>query len=140
MKEIIHRKRNLIVLLVLLAIILISSVSAVLIQKNSGPKLEVVVQYGDQEILRVPLKKDAMYKIEDGQASEVPADTTLESLGEEAYPSHHDVNLLEVKDGEVWMAESNCSNQVCVSIGKLSGSDYDFPITCLPHGLIVVIE
>ncbi|HCS67919.1 MAG TPA: NusG domain II-containing protein [Oribacterium sp.] len=140
MKETIHRKRNLIMLLVLLGIILISFLAAALLQKNSGPKLEVVVQYGDQEILRVPLKKDAMYKIEDGKAEEVSQDTTLTSLGEEAYPSQHDVNLLEVKDGEVWMAESNCSNQVCVSIGKLSGSDYDFPITCLPHGLIVVIE
>ena len=127
-------------LLVLLGIILISFLAAALLQKNSGPKLEVVVQYGDQEILRVPLKKDAMYKIEDGKAEEVSLDTTLTSLGEEAYPSQHDVNLLEVMDGEVWMAESNCSNQVCVSIGKLSGSDYDFPITCLPHGLIVVIE
>ena len=81
-------------LLVLLGIILISFLAAALLQKNSGPKLEVVVQYGDQEILRVPLKKDAMYKIEDGKAEEVSQDTTLTSLGEEAYPSQHDVNLL----------------------------------------------
>lgn len=140
MQETVNKKRNIIVIAVIAAVIVISFVAMLVIRKTSGPRLDVVVQYGNQEILRVPLSKDAMYKIEDGRAIEVPKDTTLASLGEEAYPSQHDVNLLEIKGGEVWVPESNCSNQVCVSIGKLSGSDYDFPITCLPHGIIVVIE
>ena len=124
MQETVNKKRNIIVIAVIAAVIIISFVAMLVIRKTSGPRLDVVVQY----------------KVEDGKAIEVPKDTTLSSLGEEAYPSQHDVNLLEIKDGEVWVPESNCSNQVCVSIGKLSGSDYDFPITCLPHGIIVVIE
>ena len=78
--------------------------------------------------------------IKDGEVSEVSRDTTLASLGDEALETRHHINLMLVEDGAVSVVESNCSNQVCVSIGKLTGSDYDFPITCLPHGLIIVIE
>ena len=107
---------------------------------TSEPKLSVVVQYVDREIFRAPLDKDALYMIKDGEVSEVSRDTTLASLGDEALETRHHINLMLVEDGAVSVVESNCSNQVCVSIGKLTGSDYDFPITCLPHGLIIVIE
>jgi hypothetical protein len=82
----------------------------------------------------------AMYMIKDAEVTKVPDDTTLASMGDEALETRHHINLMQVKDGAVSVVESNCSNQVCVSIGKLTGSDYDFPITCLPHGLIIVIE
>ena len=83
MQETVNKKRNIIVIAVIAAVIISSFVAMLVIRKTSGPRLDVVVQYGDQEILRVPLSKDAMYKIEDGRAIEVPKDTTLASLGEE---------------------------------------------------------
>lgn len=103
-------------------------------------ELQVVVQYVDREIFRAPLSKDALYMIKDGEVSEVPEGTTLESMGDEALESKHHINLMQVKDNSVAVIESNCSNQICVSIGKMTDTDYDFPITCLPHGLIIVIQ
>lgn len=103
-------------------------------------ELQVIVQYVDREIFRAPLSKDALYMIKDGEVSEVPEGTTLESMGDEALESKHHINLMQVKDNSVAVIESNCSNQICVSIGKMTDTDYDFPITCLPHGLIIVIQ
>ncbi len=133
-------KRNIILLSVIAAVIVISFGIITYINQTSEPKLSVVVQYVDREIFRAPLDKDALYMIKDGEVSEVSRDTTLASLGDEALETRHHINLMLVEDGAVSVVESNCSNQVCVSIGKLTGSDYDFPITCLPHGLIIVIE
>lgn len=133
-------KRNIILLSVIAAVIVISFGIITYINQTSEPKLSVVVQYVDREIFRAPLDKDALYMIKDGEVSEVSKDTTLASLGDEALETRHHINLMLVEDGAVSVVESNCSNQVCVSIGKLTGSDYDFPITCLPHGLIIVIE
>ncbi len=103
-------------------------------------ELQVVVQYVDREIFRAPLSKDALYMIKDGVVSEVPEGTTLESMGDEALETKHHINLMQVKDNSVAVVQSNCSNQICVSIGKMTDTDYDFPITCLPHGLIIVIQ
>ena len=106
----------------------------------SEKELQVVVQYVDREIFKAPLSKDALYMIKDGVVSEVPEGTTLESMGDEALETKHHINLMQVKDNSVSVIESNCSNQICVSIGKMTDTDYDFPITCLPHGLIIVIQ
>ncbi|SFG42788.1 NusG domain II-containing protein [Oribacterium sp. WCC10] len=150
MQENISKKRNIIVIAVILLIIVaafgLSAYSRYNTQKQkeseaeAEPQLQVVVQYVDREIFRAPLDKDAMYMIKDGVVSEVPMDTTLESMGDEALETKHHINLMQVKDNAVSVVQSNCSNQVCVSIGKISGSNYDFPITCLPHGLIIVVE
>lgn len=106
----------------------------------SEKELQVVVQYVDREIFKAPLSKDALYMIKDGVVSEVPDGTTLESMGDEALETKHHINLMQVKDNSVSVIESNCSNQICVSIGKMTDTDYDFPITCLPHGLIIIIQ
>jgi|GEM_PF-546953 len=132
--------RNFVLLGIILAVIIISFGIITYIHYTAQPKLEVVVQYVDREIFRAPLGKDAMYMIKDGEVTEVSMDTTLASMGDEALETRHHINLVLVKDNAVSVVESNCQNQVCVSIGKLTGSDYDFPITCLPHGLIIVVQ
>ncbi len=161
-----NKKRNIIMIAALLLVILLSfglsayirssskkiaesETTAAVSKASSGEaesteeterELQVVVQYVDREIFRAPLSKDALYMIKDGEVSEVPEGTTLESMGDEALESKHHINLMQVKDNSVAVIESNCSNQICVSIGKMTDTDYDFPITCLPHGLIIVIQ
>ena len=161
-----NKKRNIIMIAALLLVILLSFGLSAYIRSSSKNKaesettasvskassgeaesteetereLQVVVQYVDREIFRAPLSKDALYMIKDGEVSEVPEGTTLESMGDEALESKHHINLMQVKDNSVAVIESNCSNQICVSIGKMTDTDYDFPITCLPHGLIIVIQ
>lgn len=134
------KKRNIILVAAFLIVILLSFGITAYVRYTAKPKLQVVVQFVDREIFRAPLDKDAMYMIKDGVVSEVPMDTTLASMGDEALETKHHINMMQVKDNSVAVVESNCSNQICVSIGKMTDTDYDFPITCLPHGLIIVIE
>ncbi|MBO4234959.1 MAG: NusG domain II-containing protein [Firmicutes bacterium] len=47
-------------------------------------------------------------------------------------------NLIEIKDGKVKMAESNCHNQLCVKQGAISSGN--MPIVCLPNRVIVNIS
>ena len=47
-------------------------------------------------------------------------------------------NLIEIKDGKVQMAESNCNNQLCVKQGAISSGN--MPIVCLPNRVIVNIS
>ncbi|ETP73406.1 hypothetical protein UYO_0630 [Lachnospiraceae bacterium JC7] len=158
-----NKKRNIILIVAILVIILLSFGLSAYIRNSSkqgnetetsasvassenesseskAKELQVVVQYVDREIFRAPLSKDALYMIKDGVVSEVPEGTTLESMGDEALETKHHINLMQVKDNSVAVIQSNCSNQICVSIGKMTDTDYDFPITCLPHGLIIVVQ
>ncbi len=139
--EMIHQRKNRRVLLLLGGLVLVSLLCVMLFymrHKNSAAPLEAVVQYEGAEILRVPLSEDAMYLLKDGTAEAVDMDATLGSLGT-ADPEAN-MNLLELKDGEVRMAESNCANQICVHTAPLGRAGYDFPITCLPHGLVITVE
>ena len=133
-------KRNIILLGIIAAVIAIGFGAMAYIHYNSKPKYEVVVQYVDREIFRAPLNKDALYMIKDGEVSEVSADTTLASMGDEGLETKHYINMMQVKDDSVQVIESNCENQVCIAIGTLTSDTYDFPITCLPHGLIITIQ
>ena len=136
------RKRDLILLLVLLLILAVSGI--VLLRRhwheNAEDGCTVVVRSLDAVILEVPLSENGRYIIENGSAEKAAADLTLEKLGEEASPSKNEINILEVQDGAVRVFESNCQNQVCVQSGSLTEDAHDFPIVCLPHGLIVTIE
>lgn len=47
-------------------------------------------------------------------------------------------NIICVTDGQVYVTEADCSNQVCVNTGEISAKGE--VIACLPHGLTVTIE
>lgn len=136
------RKRDLILLGVLLLILAAGGI--VLLcrhwHENAGKGYTVVVRSLDEVILKVPLSENSRYLIENGSAEKADADLTLEKLGDEASPSKNEINILEIQDNEVCVLESNCQNQVCVQSGSLTEESHDFPIVCLPHGLIVTIE
>lgn len=133
-----HRRDCLLGLAVLF--LLLGSAAALYFRRQVGDKSQVVVSFQGTEILRTDLNKDQKYIIEDGTARETDVHTDLASLGEEAYPSNHNVNLLTIQDGTVYMSESNCPGLVCVSMEPLSSEAYDIPIVCLPHGLLITIE
>ena len=46
-------------------------------------------------------------------------------------------NTVQVKNGEIWVSEASCPDQVCVNQGKIS--DGTVPIVCLPNQLIIEI-
>jgi len=49
-----------------------------------------------------------------------------------------DYNLICIQDGEVWIEEANCLNQVCVKHSKIS--KIGETIVCIPHKLIIEIK
>ncbi len=136
------RKRDLLLLLALLVILLLSGM--ILLYRhwhdNAGKGYTVVVRSLDTVILEVPLSENGRYLIENGSAEKENDDLSLEELGEEASPAKNEVNILEIQDNAVRVLESNCDNQVCVQSGSLTEASHDFPIVCLPHGLIVTLE
>ena len=50
-----------------------------------------------------------------------------------SYGDHY--NTIHVAPGEIYVAEADCGNQVCVDHGVLR--QMGAPITCLPHHLII---
>ena len=44
-------------------------------------------------------------------------------------------NLIEIKDGEIFMAEADCPDQTCVKMGALRAEN--LPIVCLPHKVVI---
>lgn len=140
LKEMHIKTRDVVILAILLVVILGSIIASVIIQNQPKVK-EVVVQTNGKEILRAPLNKNATYVIKDATAelSDDP-DITLEKMGKEATPTWHEVNILCIEDGKAYVREANCSNQVCVHSPAITGENFDFPIACLPHGIVVTVE
>lgn len=46
-------------------------------------------------------------------------------------------NIIEIKDGQVYMKEADCPDHLCVKQGKISKSGQT--IICLPHKIIVTV-
>lgn len=83
---------------------------------SSDGKVAVVTVDGE-EYASLPLEKDSqlLIKNRDGHT-----------------------NLLVIKDGEAYVAEAGCSNQVCVDTGKIK--EEGELIVCLPHKVVITIE
>lgn len=47
-------------------------------------------------------------------------------------------NVVQVKDHKIGIVEADCPDKTCVHMGMTSSSS--FPITCLPHKLIIEIK
>lgn len=99
----------------------------------------VHVEVDGETVLETPLTGESKYAIIDGRAVELEVETTLADMQGLADPANHDVNLIYIHDGRVACSESNCENQVCVHTGELTGSAFDLPIICLPHGVVVQV-
>lgn len=107
---------------------------------TAAPFVKTVhVEVDGVTVLETPLTGESKYAIIDGRAVELEVETTLTDMQGLADPANHDVNLIYIHDGRVACSESNCENQVCVHTGELTGSAFDLPIICLPHGVVVQV-
>ena len=134
-------KKELKVILGIVVVVLLIAGLAYLIPKllaKSSQKLRVLKN--GEILLEHDLGKDAKFMIMDQEAREVSFEESLSTLSDdERNPAMHEVNFIEVKDGKVLCAESNCNNQICVHTPAISRENADLPIVCLPHGLILQI-
>ena len=46
-------------------------------------------------------------------------------------------NIVEIFDGEVYVKEADCPDQICVKQGKMTGGGV--PIVCMPHRVVIEI-
>ena len=134
-------KKELKVILGIVAVVLLIAGLAYLIPKLlAKPSQKLRVLKNGEILLEHTLGKDAKFMIMDQEAREVSFEESLSTLSDdERNPAMHEVNFIEVKDGKVLCAESNCNNQICVHTPAISRENADLPIVCLPHGLILQI-
>ena len=136
-----ENKKELKVILGIVVVVLLIAGLAYLIPKLlAKPSQKLRVLKNGEILLEHNLGKDAKFMIMDQEAREVSFEESLSSLSDdERNPAMHEVNFIEVKDGKVLCAESNCNNQICVHTPAISRENADLPIVCLPHGLILQI-
>ncbi len=109
-----------IVLIVVLALAVITIVfgryAFEIITAPSVDELEVTVSIDGSKMYSVPLTQSSEYPLNLG------TDRNL---------------VMTIEDGQVWMKESSCPDQICVHTGKISKNG-DF-IACLPNAVIITI-
>ena len=134
-------KKELKVLLgIVVVVLLIAGLTYLIPKLLTKPSQKLRVLKNGEILLEHDLGKDAKFMIMDQEAREVSFEESLSSLSDdERNPAMHEVNFIEVKDGKVLCAESNCNNQICVHTPAISRENADLPIVCLPHGLILQI-
>jgi len=109
------RKNDLILIAIVIAAALL--LWAINLPHGSGDGKVVMVTVDGEEYASLPLEEDneLIIKNRDGHT-----------------------NLLIIKDGEAYVAEADCSNQVCVDTGKIK--EEGELIVCLPHKVVITIE
>ena len=135
-----NHKRDAILLVILLIILLGSMITLYLMNRLHGERKEVIITYEGTEIAREPLTKNKRFLVADGQIAEIGDDVTLESLGDRAAESRHLLNIVTIADQQVSVTEANCPDHICVQTGPITGKDDGKVIACLPHKLIISVE
>ena len=97
-----------------LAVILISgAVSAFMLFRKHGKTVEI---------------------ISDGKTI-YTLDLSLEDDREITVEYKNRINVITIKDGDIWMSEAECPDHTCIKTGHLSQSGV--PIVCLPNKLMI---
>ncbi len=115
-------KKSLCLTLAVLAILLLSA-AALGIQlrtsrKETAARTAVIYQDG-KVIRRIPLRAET-------------TDTfTIESSG-------GGFNQIRIENGKIGILDADCPDKLCVNMGMISSAAY--PISCLPHKLVIQIE
>lgn len=135
-----NKKELKVILGIVVVVLLIAGLTYLIPKLLAKPSQKLRVLKNGEILLEHDLEKDAKFMIMDQEAKEVPFEESLRTLSDdERNPAMHEVNFIEVKDGKVLCAESNCNNQICVHTPAISRENVDLPIVCLPHGLILQI-
>lgn len=69
---------------------------------------------------------------------EVMAELALQDADRVRIPSEKGYNVIEVKDGQAFVAEADCRDQICVDHKHIEKTGET--IVCLPHKLVVEIK
>ena len=117
------KKRDIVIIAVFLVIALVG-LGAVKIFAPTGNITYADIFINDKLYEAVPLNEDTVITIDQGDGK---------------------VNHIEVKDGAIFMADSTCSDGLCISQGKMSPENYeDRPmlnwIICLPNRVTVELR
>ena len=135
-----NKKELKVILGIVVVVLLIAGLTYLIPKLLAKPSQKLRVLKNGEILLDHNLGKDAKFMIMDQEAREVSFEESLSTLSDdERNPAMHEVNFIEVKDGKVLCAESNCNNQICVHTPAISRENADLPIVCLPHGLILQI-
>lgn len=114
------RKRFLILFLIVL-LLLVLSLAALLFQHLGAVQGQTADIYQDGTLIRTI----------DLNGIEQPYTFTLEA-------PDGGYNTIRVEDGKIGVVDTDCPDKVCQNTGMISDSAY--PITCLPHRLVIQIE
>ncbi len=135
-----NKKETKLIIGIVVVVLLIAGFTYLIPKQVAKPSQKLRVLKNGEILLEHNLGKDAKFMIMDQEIKEVPFEESLSSLSDdERNPAMHEVNFIEVKDGKVLCAESNCNNQICVHTPAISRENADLPIVCLPHGLVLQI-
>ena len=110
------KKRDIVIIAVFLAVALIG-LGAIQLFAPRGSITYADIYVNDQLYEAVPLNKDAVITIDQGNGK---------------------VNRVEVKDGAIFMADSTCTDHLCITQGAMSPENYEKRpmlnwIICLPN-------
>jgi len=99
----------------LIAVLALSVLGFAVLRKSASASSEILVTVDGKDYGRYPLNKDGTYTIS----------------------TDYGYNTIEVRGGQVWISDANCSGQDCMHFGKASREGQ--VILCLPHKLSVRI-
>lgn len=117
------KKRDIIIVVIFLAIALIGMVTVKLLAPRGN--ITYVDIYVNEQLYEVaPLNEDTVVTIDQGNGK---------------------VNYVEIKDGQVFMADSTCHDHLCITQGAMDPENYlDRPmlnwIICLPNQVTVQLR
>ena len=122
MRKPFHDKKRLCLTFIVLVILLLAAaalgIQLLSSQKKTAARTAAIYQDGEL-IRRIPLTAGS-------------TDTfTIENEGD-------GFNTIRITDGKIGILDADCPDKLCVKMGMISSTAY--PISCLPHKLVIQIE
>lgn len=103
-------------IIVVIALVLVAGISWIIINSFCGKGGNYVQVLVDGEVRETyPLDKDGKYRIE----------------------TDDDINIIEIKDGQVFMKEASCPDKLCIKQGKINKNGQS--VICLPNKTVVKV-
>lgn len=103
-------------IIVVILLVIIVGISWIIINSfygKSGNHVQIIVDGEVRE--NYPLNKDGKYKIE----------------------KDDNINIIQIKDGKVFMKEASCPDKLCINQGEISKNGHS--IICLPNKTVVKV-
>ena len=104
------KKKDMILIVAVLAISLISLAAIKMTQKDGK---EVIVTVDGKEVYKTSIKKDQIYQI----------------------PEENGTNVMQIKDGKVTMIEATCPDHYCIK--QKAVDEHGGSIICLPNKVVI---